>query len=145
MHERQLAYPQDRRGTRRGTSPAGTVRYALEWVAATTAIVIALSIALPGTRDPAASLVSAVERASCRLEPGGGESAAETRAALDGDTIVVRYRATLSGAERARLGRIVRRLPGRAVTVRGAPASAAAVEASDDAYRLGCPRVNQRT
>jgi hypothetical protein len=145
MHERHLTYPTDQDGKRRRTPLAGTVRYAVSWIAATTATVLALSVALHGTGEPPALLESVVERASCRLEQGGRESAGRIGVALGRSKVVVRYRATLSTAESARLRRIARRLAGRAVTIPGVPASAAAVEATAETYRLNCSRVDQHT
>jgi hypothetical protein len=145
MHKRHLAYPLKQRGTRRGTPLAGAARYALAWMAATTATVLVLSIALHGTGDQKALLASAVERASCKLEQRGQESTGRIGATLGGGKVVLRYRATISAAEFSRLQRVARRLAGLAVTMRGAPASAAAVEATRATYRLNCPHVDRHT
>ena len=124
---------------------AGAVRYALAWMAATAATVLVLSIALHRASEPRALLVSAVERASCELQQRGRESSGRIDATLGGGKVIVRYRATISAAEFARLQRVARRLAGLAVTVPGAPASAAAVEATRATYRLNCPRVDRYT
>jgi hypothetical protein len=115
-------------------------RYALAWIVATAAAVVGVAALLRAVDDRPARLDVAIERASCRLEP------ARDRPARPGaGQVVVRYRARLSAAESARLQRIVEQLAGRAITVPVRPAAPDVVEATDDARRLSCARLDQRT
>lgn len=106
---------------------------------------IALALALHGMEEPPASLAVAVDRASCELRESAGGPAAYLDAALSAGNVVVRYRASLSGREVARLRSIARRFGGRPVTVVRAPTSAAAVEATAAGLRMECPRIDGRT
>lgn len=109
-------------------------RYLAAWLGASAVVVAALALALDGGPEHPRQLTVAAERASCRFASDSDRPA--------GASVVLSYRATLSGDEIARVRAVARRLATPAVSTAAGATEVVAAENGDE--RLGCPRIDAR-
>jgi hypothetical protein len=108
-------------------------RYAAAWLGGSAAVVAVLALVLDGGSTRPEELDVAAERAACRIVRDSDRPA--------GGSVVLTYRATLSGPEIARVRAVARRLAAPAAVVEP---GTEAVAAENGVERLGCPRIDRR-